>query len=115
MQLFARQGTPYRLIVAHRPQGNGQAESLRKELVTKLRMYASDPSRAADWDLTAKECVYANNKSVHSAHGFTPFLVTIRLGYHPSWLPSVMVTIRSHFHPLLTFDQTSVPVYWTSR
>jgi hypothetical protein len=78
MQLFARQGTPYRLIVAHRPQGKGQAESLSKELVTKLRMYALDPSRVADWDVTAKECVYANNMSVHSAHGFSPFLVAIR-------------------------------------
>jgi hypothetical protein len=83
-QLSARQGTSHRLTVSHRPQGNGQAESLNKELVTKLRMYASDLSRAADWDLTVKECVYAYNTSVHSAHGFTPFFLLH--GYHPSSL-----------------------------
>jgi hypothetical protein len=86
-QLSARQGTSHRLTVSHRPQGNSQAKSLNKELITKLPMYASDFSRAADWDLAVKECVYANNTSVHSAYSFNPFCLLH--GYHPSSLYTV--------------------------
>jgi hypothetical protein len=82
--LSSLRGTNHRLTVSHRPQGNGQAEDLNKELVTKMKMYATRASRAAKWDLDIKECVYAYNTAVHTAHGFTPFFLTH--DYHPSSL-----------------------------
>jgi hypothetical protein len=80
--LAAFQGTRQRLTTAHRPQGNGQAEALNKELITKLRAYCYDPARTQDWDSTVAHLAYAYNTSVHTAHGFTPFYLLH--GYNPS-------------------------------
>jgi hypothetical protein len=74
------QGTTHRLTTSHRPQGNGQAKALDKELLTKLKAYCSDPARVADWDTTIQACVHAYNTSVHTAHGYTPFYLVH--GYH---------------------------------
>jgi hypothetical protein len=49
-----------------------------------MKMYATRASRAANWGLNIKGCVYAYNTAVHTAHGFTPFYLTH--GYHPSSL-----------------------------
>lgn len=78
---MAKQGTFQRLTTSYRPQGNGQVENLNKELCSKLKMYCSDPSRQADWDITVKECAYAYNTAVHVAHGYTPFFLLT--GYDP--------------------------------
>ena len=76
------QGTSHRLTTSYRPQGNGQAEGLNKELVNKLRVYCSDPTRASDWDRAVQVAAYAYNTSIHTAHHFTPFFLLH--GFEPS-------------------------------
>jgi hypothetical protein len=70
--------------VAYRPQDNGQAEAINKKIITKLRMYCSDSSRPQDWDSTVLSAAWAYYNTIHTAHGYTPFLLTH--GYHPSSL-----------------------------
>ena len=72
--------TRVRLTTAHRPQGNGQAETINKELVTKLKIYCS--SYPYDWDVKVHHLAYAYNTTVHSVTGETPFFCMH--GYHPS-------------------------------
>jgi hypothetical protein len=43
-QLEVLQGITHRFTVAYRPQSNGQAEAFNTVVVTKLRMYCSDPT-----------------------------------------------------------------------
>jgi hypothetical protein len=45
-QLAALQGTSQHLTTAHRPQGNGPAEALNKELINKLKAFCHDSSRS---------------------------------------------------------------------
>jgi transposase InsO family protein len=68
-QLASLQGTSQRLTTAHRPQGNGQAEALNKELMTKLKAYCYDPPHSADWDTFVAHLCSAYNRTVHSSHG----------------------------------------------
>jgi hypothetical protein len=83
-QLEILQGISHRFTVAYRPQGNGQAKAINKEIITKLPMYCSDPSRAQDWDSTVRSAARAYNNTIHTAHGYTLFFLTH--GYHPSSL-----------------------------
>jgi hypothetical protein len=83
-QLETLQGVSHRFTVAYRPQGNGQAEAINKEIIAKLRMYCSDPSRAQDWDSTVLSAAWAYYNTIHTAHGYTRFFLTHE--YHPSSL-----------------------------
>jgi hypothetical protein len=79
-RLASFQGTSQRLTSAHRPQGNGQAEGTKQEIVTKLKMYCS--SYPHDWDQKVFRLAYAYNTTVHTVLGETPFYCLH--GYHPS-------------------------------
>jgi hypothetical protein len=74
-QLASLQGTSQRLTTgtgtAHCPQGNGQAEALIKEFMTKLKAYFYDTSLSADWDTFVAHLCCAYNT--------TPFLL---IGIH---------------------------------
>jgi hypothetical protein len=81
-KLAALHGTFQRLTTAHRPQGNGQAEALNKELITKLRAYCLDPCRVSAWHISISHLTHAYNTTVHRAHGFATFYLLH--GYSPS-------------------------------
>jgi hypothetical protein len=94
-QLAALQGTHQRMTTAYRPQGNGQAEALVKELCNKLKAFCFD--RSTDWDKTLSHFVYAYNTTVHSSHSFMPFFLLY--GYEPSSAYSLYFPAFEQSHP----------------
>jgi len=77
--LFKKLGSRLAMSTAFRPQTDGQVERTNKTLEELLRCFSDNNHRT--WDLFLPAAEFQYNNTVHSSHGFTPFLLDT--GFHP--------------------------------
>jgi len=85
-------GTKLAMSTAHHPRTDGQTEILNKTLETMIRAYINKPMD--NWESLLPALEFAYNSRVHTATGFTPFLLDT--GSQPRSFATLKLDVEPH-------------------